>query len=103
MVRLAMTTRAILIKARALIEKGWCQGPMAEDQFGNPVQWADSHAVRFCIMGACYRTGEGNWEQAKPLLQKATGQPRVVFWSERKRRTKAEILAAFDKAIGMAK
>lgn len=45
---------AILEEAKALVEKGWTQGHMAEDEDGNPVLVLAKSACRWCLHGAVF-------------------------------------------------
>jgi hypothetical protein len=60
-----MTTKEILVKARATIEdpKHWTTGSMAKDVYGGPIGPDSVFAMRFCMIGAvhhCFTDG-GEW------------------------------------------
>jgi hypothetical protein len=42
----------LLTQARAVIERGWCQGSFARDAQGQPIKATDPLAETFCIRGA---------------------------------------------------
>ena len=37
---------------RETIDKGWCRYAFARDAEGDPVNWKDDKAVKFCLTGA---------------------------------------------------
>jgi hypothetical protein len=87
-----------LREARALIERGWCQGDYV---CGTSV----------CVYGAIQATLYGDpedcsvtadEEEVVVLLKEATGSAALVQWNDCPGRTQAEVLAAFDKAIQLA-
>lgn len=82
-----------LREAKALIERGWCQGRMATGD------------GRVCIRGAILGafTEEAEERRADALLKKAAGFSGYLGdWNDLPGRTQAEVLAAFDKAIELA-
>ena len=46
------TLKEDLLKVRAKIEKGWCQGSLARDADQHPVDVRAPEAVTFCVVGA---------------------------------------------------
>lgn len=46
------TTRAIFLRARVLIQSGWCQGPFAKDASGESVDVCSEHACQWTFSGA---------------------------------------------------
>ena len=97
----------ILMGARALIRKGWCQHNNAEDQDGDGVEVSHKFAKKFCPHGAlCRVAGSANpvtWYEgvleAFSAFRHAIGDVDIATWNDRKDRTKAQVLEAFDKAI----
>lgn len=86
-------TTKLLIAARDLVERGWCQGVIA---IGGEV----------CAAGALtrsYRWREGDDPQivieALNRLQRAVGDFDISWWNDRPERTQADVLAAYDAAI----
>src|SRR5262249_59437018 len=47
-----VTTKAILIRARALIEQGWCQGVDARDENGQRINPWNPRARSWSLLGA---------------------------------------------------
>lgn len=94
-----MTTIEILKGARALIEKGWCQGRYATDTNGAPASERSDNAVCFCISGALFRLGAGAGAPASYAVRAAIDYAYLVAWNDKRGRTKEQVLAAFDKAI----
>jgi hypothetical protein len=74
-----MTTKEILIAARAKVAQGWCQGAYAKDAYGNTEEQEDALA----LLGY-------------------TGESEVIDWNDAPGRTQAEVLEAFDKTIANA-
>lgn len=101
-----MTTPAeILRKARELIEtKGWTQGAYARSAKGEPVDWYNKRACQFCLNGALnYAEGLAFVSyDGRELIREAVGQPNTIKWNDEPTRTKAEVLAVFDRAIALA-
>lgn len=91
-----VTTKAILIRARALLKRGWCQRgytAMIKNQ------------VCFCPLGALLAAlRELNLDAMlfwNAVASKAGfKQFRIIFeWNDKPYRTQAEVIAAFDRAI----
>lgn len=84
-----------LREARALIERGWCQGRMST---------ADgSVCIRGAILDAFYDADLAEEKRADGLLKSAVGFDGYLGdWNDAPERTQAEVLAAFDKAIELA-
>jgi len=81
-----------LIEARKLIERGWCQG---DDEFRGS----------YCMMGAITRVAPNCSAvfAADNVLRKVIGEfSSVADWNDSPSRTKAEVLAAFDRAVEIA-
>ncbi|MGB3937522.1 MAG: hypothetical protein WBL29_17635 [Burkholderiales bacterium] len=82
---------AALRKARELVKRGWCQG--ASKRGRAHCAW---HAVAI---------GE-HYQDATYYLGRAVGTDRtgscIVDWNDAKDRTKAQVVAAFTKAIALA-
>lgn len=122
-----MTTREILIEAKRLIEeKGWTQGVFARDSTGLFIDMTSGDACSYCAGGAiCVAGWRANSNRAELALL-GTIHPYVAYsaqlallsaicppgtynaladiasWNDDPHRTKAEVLAAFDKAIERA-
>lgn len=101
------TALELLREARELISDTarWTKGDLARDVYGYGVPYNSGRAVRWCSIGAIYRSAEfvqGNdavWE-AKRQLGVAIGVPDVnVFATRQDRLGHAWALAGFDRAI----
>lgn len=103
-----MTTVTKLKEARALIERGWCQGADAMTASGRSVFPEHGGAERWCAGGACAAAAKDR-EIERPIfrtmldsLLRAIPEHRpmtVSFWNDEPGRTQAEVLALFDRAI----
>jgi hypothetical protein len=91
-----------LREARALIERGWTQGHFARDEDGYPEHEGSPDAVCWCAMGAMSAADPNDKYGLYGALSHAIGDEMVGMWNDRIGRTKAEVLAAFDKAIALA-
>ena len=84
-------TVEMLLKARGLIEAGWCQG--------------FSHDERVCAVEALWRAGEGkSFTMGIAFLELALppSSRSVIALNDTKGTTKADILALYDRAIELA-
>lgn len=115
----------LLLRARALLAKGWTQRTVARNARGEAVKIFSPTATQYCITGAI---GRAAWEAAgKPtgysweaaiisaqnervgeahglltrLLPRMKGQMGVERWNDRKGRTQDEVLAFMDNAIAV--
>ena len=89
-----MTTKEILIEARKRIERPEC---WTQHRF------QDGDA--YCMSGAffaCHAAGPGAIGEALGHLHAIVGGRSVASWNDDPRRTHAEVLAAFDRAIESA-
>jgi len=104
-----MKPSVLLAKAKKVIEtKGWCQGEYHKEGDG------------YCLYGALFKAGkvepdseygEKLAESVVPFLEHAVPEARsdvlykakMVSWNDTEGRTKKQVLAAFDKAIVLAK
>lgn len=94
-----MTTREILVKARALIEdpERWTQGAWARDAWGNKTLDSRDNAVAFCVAGAmCRVSGDMVPRDAWAAFELAAGDGISRFNDAQ---THADVLAVLDKAI----
>lgn len=99
-----MTVKEVLVRAMDRIANhGWCRTELAVDKFGNPVDVEDPMATAFCSIGSILReskTFELRWEALKQL-ERVVGRY-IGKWNDGPRRTKDEVIQAFDKAIQLA-
>lgn len=82
-----------LIAARALIERGWCQGTYARNKNGYSVEFDSPQATQFCIMGALNRVGLNIEDYRKDLSQGSFIKFNDITG------TKDKVLAWFDRRI----
>lgn len=94
-----MTDRDILIRARALVARGWTQRTNARDETGRPTDPRGPDAVCWCLSGAVHRVAPDAARHAYQLLCKALDSPWAVDWNDTPGRTQAEVLELFDRAI----
>jgi hypothetical protein len=104
----------MLVEARALVARGWCQQEAALDAAGEPVEPASSTACRWSIAGALSVVWE-NWRSAgKPAERVSRGFEMAVLaiaavigdvdpWNDAPGRTQADVLAALDRAHELAR
>jgi len=94
-----------LVRARGLVERGWCQGLHATDSDGRPVFWRDHRAERYCAIGAIYTTPDPRVRMRCVVhLRKAIGgEGDVSGWNDAPERTQADVLALYDRAIALAR
>lgn len=113
----AKTVKEVLVAAQWMLKNvGWCQGDFAKS--GNTIVWMGAfttlknamdevscdHIDAFCSIGAINAV-EANRElkkQAIELLGNATGDSSITQWNDNEKRTKKQVLAAFNKAIAGA-
>jgi len=92
---------ALLIRARGLLERGWCRGAQALDADGEPV-WGDSdRAVVWCAYGALCAAGMPLGAHNHPAVHRLTGGRDGFFLADfnNAQETVEPVLAAFDRAI----
>ena len=106
-----LTISEILKKARKLVEKGWTQGAYAKDGNGRILFFDDKKAVKFCPLGAIGRV-TGSLYNAEAVgaryavIDSIEGGMLgfdIASWNDDKKRTKRQVLAAFDRAIKAVK
>ena len=100
------TPAELLTEARALIAKGWCQGASARDVHGIPADFWGQKAVTFCMSGALCRMENFIFDAhrtSRNILYSVIEVNNLATWNDREGRTQEEVLAAFDKAIAIAK
>lgn len=93
-----MTIATVLEKSRKLILEGWCQGDLSRYKYGE---------TQYCSIGAVNDTAsmdrsKGEWAGAIYYLSISMGNS-ITGFNDSPGRTKEEVLAAFDKAIELAK
>ncbi|MDI3261174.1 MAG: hypothetical protein QJR02_15925 [Sinobacteraceae bacterium] len=96
----------VLTRARDLVARpgGWTQEEGARDDMGRPVPVFSPDACSFCSMGAIARACEDrHFEKGWDILRTALGGRLVAPWNDAPERTQAEVVAAFDRAIELAR
>lgn len=93
---------ALLIRARALVARGWCRGANASDMFGFRVSPYSRHAVAWCMGGAlsaaALTASDLDRRNAQCRLIVAIGCASVPDFNDAQK-TVEPVLAAFDRAI----
>lgn len=94
-------------KARIATPERWTQGTFARDRDGGAVDMKTEReeAVCWCSLGAIEYAcdpDEAVSARAMCLLMEAIGEDSIEDWNDHPRRTHAEVLAAFDRAIAIA-
>jgi hypothetical protein len=104
----------LLADARELVSRGWCQGAEAEDERGGPVVPWSADARRWSALGALVATAGGPdaLVNGGPSLERvataalalglAAGVETLKEWNDAPERTRAEVLAVFDRAVRLA-
>lgn len=99
-----MTPLKALQAARARIATSWTTGAFARYPNGYACSSEDPQAVRWCAAGAltlACRFEAGAWEKARGYLDRVIKPGQLVTYNDT--HSHAEVLAAFDKAIELAK
>lgn len=97
----------ILAAAKAKIDtpEKWTKGVGARDAGGTAVDPQESWAVCFCSLGAVGVATDDitSYEACIGYLRRAIGDNPIIDWNDAPYRTHAEVMAAFDRAIQLAK
>lgn len=97
----------VLQKARALLEKGWCQGVAARTDKGTSVSPRNRHATSFCVYGSlCCAGYEENMDLHAAIDDIMFGRLEVYSfgaWNDAPGRTQEEVLTLMDRAIDLAR
>lgn len=99
------TAVEVLIAARELISvpERWTQGKYWRDKNGEYLP-GDSTPICWCAWGAVRHCGDyPNIQLALSFLIRAANVGGIADWNDAACRTHAEVLAAFDKAIELAR
>jgi hypothetical protein len=96
---------ALLIRARALVARGWCRGVPARNFIGFSVGPRSRHATAWCMSGALYAAAlvESDLDRrnAQCRLIAAIGGGDITDFNDTQE-TVEPVLAAFDHAIAGA-
>jgi hypothetical protein len=87
-----------LKRARALVERGWCQNSSEDDKHNV----CPSYAVQIATADRVEVYSRGV-NLARLAMVKAIGWANIPAWNDHPGRTKAEVLAMFDRAIEIAR
>lgn len=99
-----MTPREVLLKAAALVERGWTQDAGARSAKGNHVRSTGRAAVCWCAEGAIQKAAFGGdgyaYHFAKGALLRALPKRALSIpdWNDAPGRTQAEVVAALKAA-----
>jgi hypothetical protein len=91
-----VTTVQVLRKARRLIKRGWCKGIMRRYRYGKVVGHCALGAIVDAIgspYGPKHNDAVGRFENV------IRTNSSITTWNDSPFRRKAEVLAAFDRAI----
>jgi hypothetical protein len=92
----------LLIRARGLLERGWCRGAHARNLIGFKVSPYSRHATAWCASGALYAAAliasDLDRRRANIRLIAAIEGEYLTDFNDRQR-TVEPVLAAFDRAI----
>src|SRR5258706_15167283 len=89
-----MNTKEVLIVARKLlIEVGWCKGWAVKFKADKPIAFCATGAIQY--VSAPWRLKD----KADDALRTAINWDYIPQWNDHKKRTKRQVLAAFNKAI----
>ena len=102
-----MTPREVLLKAAALVERGWCQGAFAVTSNGVHTNPIDPDATCFCPLGAIRRACAPLFPQSYndrtvhavgTMLHTFIRASSIPAWNDAPGRTQAEVVAALKAA-----
>ena len=95
-----MTTKEVLVKAKALVEKGWTQEVSARDDYGYHVEPTDSNACYWCATGALQAVLPRNvlFSDYCDLLTREAPCD-IILFNDDADTTKEDILKVYDEAI----
>lgn len=90
----------LIHEAKARIERGWCQGGWAVNDFGIQVPASSPHAIAWSLHGAIL-AGVNLFDVHSHVLfylRLATNNNDLQFWNDLPGRTKVDVLGALDQA-----
>lgn len=102
-----MLVSQFLQEVRAVVEQGWTQSCEARTAEGRAVNFDDSAAVSWCLIGAYFKVHDKHFHNTQAnlafdVLKKYTGVElgfSIAIWNDSTGRKKEEVLAALDSAI----
>lgn len=99
-------TLRTLIRAREILEKGWCKAALAKDARGRAVKPSDPAAVSWCLAGAAFRAAlkERSPTYAAATLEIIDALPAcagesIGIFNDQYDTTKDDVLRILDRAI----
>lgn len=112
----AKTVKEVLVAARWIIENvGWCKGEFAKS--GDKSVWVGAYTTledaakeaevstvdAFCSLGAINAVDANHFlkEEAARIFHNSVGGS-ISYWNDNEKRTKSQVLKAFDRAIAGA-
>lgn len=98
-----MTVIEVLEAARARVEKGWGQGRAVSPLGGGPTCVGVAIERAFTNGGEVRNEARRMFCQAVAVSFGAVYGGEIVEWNDTPGRTQADVLAAFDKAIALAR
>jgi len=96
--------KAILLKAAALVRRGWCRNAPAKDADGKPVGPREKTAVAWCAIGAIQKVcggPEDGWE-ARYALRQVLGRETIQDWNDTYARDGEMVAKMFEEAAKYA-
>lgn len=81
-----------------LLRRGWCQGPLAKDKRGRPVEHDDPKACRWCAIGAVWKVAGNTLGRRVDRIENAfyaKNNNFPVIFNENYASSKLEVIAAF--------
>jgi hypothetical protein len=112
------TAAAMLTEARGLLDRGWSKGAQARDARGHVVNaWSDD-AAAWSLIGALLASWHRHdnrldadfvahsvearaLAEATDVLSRATGTLAIDPWNDAPERSRADVIAAVDRALGL--
>lgn len=93
-----------LISAKVLISTPmtWCQGAEAQNMHYDDVEAYSPEACRWCSIGALHKIGASD-EAYQMLNDVISDRSTDTFWKFNDTHTHAEVMAALDDAIALAR
>ena len=100
------TAKDVLVRARELLSKGWCQGDFARNDAGEERPISHPEATHFCLLGAVQRASYDLevWSLephlwARWALRKALRSDALGIMNDDPNTTQEKVLQLVDQAI----
>src|SRR5690242_2932574 len=102
-----MTPLMILTQAKKLIDRpdSWTKDHFSLDKDGGDVSPRNPKAACWCVLGALMRVSGNSATllEAEELFRKAIGRNSTAKWQDERDVTHNDVMAAFDRAIELAR